>query len=111
MASGSLIQMKLAVKLLGSEVTQRSCVGNNDMFKDMVTEAKELIGAEHTGLFLVVDDETETSPKIYNRREKRREGYLCCKHIDGTDNHAHVPIGDGVLSSSALSGKIVNVSK
>ena len=83
----------------------------DDMFKDMVTEAKELIGAEHTGLFLVVDDETETSPKIYNRREKRREGYLCCKHIDGTDNHAHVPIGDGVLSSSALSGKIINVSK
>ena len=83
----------------------------DDMFKDMVTEAKELIGAEHTGLFLVVDDEAETSPKIYKRREKRNDGYLCCKHVDGTDNHAHVPIGDGVLSSSALSGKIVNVSK
>ena len=84
----------------------------DDMFKDMVTEAKELIGAEYTGLFLVVDDETEASPKMYTKRESKREGgYLYCKHIDGSDNHSHVPIGDGVLSSSALSGKIANVSK
>ena len=82
------------------------------MFKDMVTEAKELIGAEYTGLFLVVDDETETSPKMHTKRESKREGgYLYCKHIDWSDNHCHVPIGDGVLSSSALSGKIANVSK
>ena len=82
------------------------------MFKDMVTEAKKLIGAEYTGLFLVVDDETETSPNMYTERESKRQGgYLYCKHIDGSDNHSHVPIGDGLLSSSALSGKIVNVSK
>jgi hypothetical protein len=84
----------------------------DDMFKDMVTEAKELIGAEYTGLFLVVDHETETSPRMYTKRERKREGgYLYCKHNDGSDSHAHVPIGDDVLSSSALSGKIVNVSK
>ena len=84
----------------------------DDMFKDMVTEAKELIGAEYTGLFLVVDDETETSPKMYTKRETKREGgYLYCKHIDGSDNHAHVSIGDGVLSSSVISGKIANISK
>jgi hypothetical protein len=84
----------------------------DDIFRYMVHEAKELIGAEYTCLFLVVDSESDTSPKTYTRRETRGGGYLYGKYVDGdSKKHAHVPIGKGMLSRSALLGKIANISQ
>jgi tRNA-specific adenosine deaminase 1 len=97
----------------------------NNMFTDIVTEARGLIGAGHTCLFLVVDSETSTSPLIFGVGNKPKKsssishnnleddnGYLYGKYINdktGKRNSIRMPLGRGIVSRAALSGEAVNV--
>jgi len=89
----------------------------NNMFTDIVTEARGLIGAGHTCLFLVVDNETSTAPLLgvgANQKSPSVDdnGYLYGQYINdktGKRNSIRIPLGRGLVSRAALSGEAVNV--
>ena len=79
------------------------------IFRDIVTEAKHLIGAEWTRLFLVVDTPTSTKP---SHRSEDKDQYLYGKFIHGREMNQHVhrvPIGKGLVSRAVLTGEAVNI--
>jgi hypothetical protein len=81
----------------------------DSIFHDIMTEAKDLIGAEWTRLFLVVDTPTSTKP---SRRSNDKDQYLYGKFIHGRekDQHVHrVSIGKGIVSRAVLTGEAVNI--
>lgn len=84
------------------------------MFNDMVTEAKGLIGAEHTGLYTVVDNKEETMPPSYGEREKVGAGnYLYGRYIGDSNEpeHAHVPLDRGILSRAVITKTSINANE
>lgn len=86
-----------------------------DMFNDMVTEAKGLIGAEHTVLYTMVDSEEETKPPSHVERD---EAGASGKYLYGTFTsddsnkvkHAHVPVGRGILSRAVMNRTSININ-
>lgn len=89
----------------------------DSIFRDMVKEAKGLIGAESTCLFLVVDTPSCTSPSSPSHgstlaRKDPGEKYLYRKYVDASSRNEKgtwVPLGKGIVSRAALSGEAVNV--
>ena len=85
------------------------------IFRDMVTEAKGLIGAESTCLFLVVDTDSCTLPSDHDMRKKgAHERYLYGKYTDKSfskrENTAlRAPIDKGIVSRAVLKRDIMNV--
>jgi tRNA-specific adenosine deaminase 1 len=83
------------------------------IFRDVMNEAKTLIGAESTCLFMVVDDDKSTIPAHYNRKLNSTEkeylyGKYCC--IDKkTKKRICVPVGRGIISKAIMSGELLNV--
>ena len=74
------------------------------IFKDVVEEARSLIGAEITNLFVIVDSETSTTPttttnggEFFYCKYKYREGDA------QTSAPIYIPIGRGLVSQAALS--------
>jgi hypothetical protein len=81
----------------------------DSIFRDIVTEAKDLIGAEWTRLFLVVDTPSSTKP---SRRSEGNDQYLYGKYADGRETNQdvlRVSIGKGIVSRAALTGETVNI--
>ena len=82
------------------------------IFRDIVEEAKDLIGAEWTRLFLVVDSPSSTTPSSHSHGQ--RDQYLYGKYAYGreTNNDKHilrVSMGKGIVSRAVLTGQAVNV--
>jgi putative methionine-R-sulfoxide reductase with GAF domain/uncharacterized membrane-anchored protein YhcB (DUF1043 family) len=84
----------------------------DSIFQDVVTEAGDLIGAERTCLFLLVnkDKEKKTSPPIPTPEGK----YLYAKYdalAPGKHKQLHrmFPLGRGIVSRAALTGESVNI--
>jgi hypothetical protein len=79
------------------------------IFRDIVTEAKDLIGAEWTRLFLVVDTPSSTKP---SRRSEGNNQYLYGKYSDGRETNQDVllvSLGKGIVSRAAITGEAVNI--
>lgn len=82
------------------------------MFHDMVTEAKSLIGAEHTVLYTVVNDRETMPPSYVRREESGAEG----KYLYGTyfgsskETHASVPVDRGIVSRAVLTRSSINLN-
>ena len=85
------------------------------IFRDMVSEAKGLIGAESTCLFLVVDTDSCTLPSDHAMFKAEGRGrYLYGKYTDKSfsqkENAAlRAPIGKGIVSRAVLKGDVMNV--
>eukprot|EP00548_Thalassiothrix_antarctica_P004288 CAMPEP_0194151418 /NCGR_PEP_ID=MMETSP0152-20130528/48027_1 /TAXON_ID=1049557 /ORGANISM="Thalassiothrix antarctica, Strain L6-D1" /LENGTH=458 /DNA_ID=CAMNT_0038855211 /DNA_START=64 /DNA_END=1440 /DNA_ORIENTATION=- len=91
------------------------------MFADVVDQAKELVGAEMTNLFVIVDSPTSTTPidpskrMQLNRKNNQKNNtndsdpllYFYSKHQDG--HSIYIPVGHGVVSRTAKTGKVQNV--
>jgi Transmembrane protein 65 len=81
------------------------------IFSDVVTKAKELIGAEITNLYLIVDSKETTTPthsKLSTIEDaKSKQQYFYSKH----GHSLHIPVGRGVITRAALTGKIENIKK
>lgn len=94
------------------------------IFADVISQAKELIGAEKTNLFVIVDSLESTTPIDPSKRAmlKRRttvvqssqkksgkqELYFYSK---SGENPIYIPVGKGVVSRTAKSGRVQNVAK
>lgn len=83
------------------------------IFRDVMNEAKTLVSADSTCLFLVVDDDKSTIPAHYNRKlnsyeKKYLYGKYCCNDKK-TKKRLCVPVGRGIISEAIMSGEIVNV--
>lgn len=86
----------------------------DSIFRDMVKEAKGLIGAESTRLFLVVDTPSCTSPSSPSHgstlaRKDPGEKYLYCNASSRNEKGTWVQLGKGIVSRAALTGEAVNV--
>lgn len=87
------------------------------IFRDMVSEAKGLIGAESTCLFLVVDTDSCTLPTDHSMlKGEEQERYLYGKYTDKSfsqkENAAlRAPIGKGIVSRAVLKRDVMNVSE
>ena len=81
------------------------------IFSDVVTKAKELIGAEITNLYLIVDSKDTTTPtqsKLTSIEDATaKQQYFYSKH----GHPIHIPVGRGVITRAAISGRIDNIQK
>lgn len=81
------------------------------IFRDIVEEAKDLIGAEFARLFLVVDSPSSTTPSSHSHEED--DQYLYGKYAHGRktkDKMVHLlSMGKGIVSRAVLTGEAVNV--
>lgn len=84
------------------------------LYRDVMTEAKSLVGADSTCLFLLVDKETSNIPIFHNNRDDSYKGkYLKSKYFISEDGHEKLnlfwPVGPGLVSKCVLSGQVLNV--
>ena len=80
------------------------------IFRDIVEEAKDLVGAEFTRLFLVVDSPSSTKPSSHVHGEG--DQYLYGKYAYGmnsADDVMRVSMGKGIVSRAVFTGEAVNV--
>lgn len=79
------------------------------IFSDVVTKAKELIGAEITNLYLIVDSKETTTPthSKLSAIEEAKQQYFYSRH----GHSIHIPVGRGVITRVALTGKIANIKE
>lgn len=77
------------------------------IFSDVVNKAKELIGAEVTNLYLIVDSKDSTTPaeSKVSKDDDYVQQYFYSKH----GHPIHIPVGRGVITRAARSGKIENI--
>ena len=91
----------------------------DQIFYDVVTEVKGLVGAESTCLYLIVDGSTEeNSPKPFSPINDDIEGfYLCSKYETGNLGKksqgfcSKEPISRGIVGRTAVTGKVVSISE
>lgn len=84
------------------------------LFRDVMTEAKSLVGADSTCLFLLVDKETSNIPSFHNNRDDSYDGkYLKSKYFISGEGPEKLdlfsPIGPGLVSKCIYSGEVLNV--
>lgn len=84
----------------------------DSIFRDIVEEAKDLVGAEFTRLFLVVDSPSSTTPSSHVHGEG--DQYLYGKYAYGMNSIKdkdvmRVSMGKGIVSRAVLTGEAVNV--
>jgi len=85
------------------------------MVRDVMNEAKELVGAESTCLFIIVDDESSTLPAHYHEKQEESvyrqrflyHGTFCDEEVAGQP--LCLPVERGLVSKAAINGKILNV--
>lgn len=83
----------------------------DNIFRDIMEEAKDLIGAESTRLFLVVDSPSSTKPSSHSHGGDQ---YLYGKYSYGKNTKKknevmRVSMGKGIVSRAVLTGDAVNV--
>jgi hypothetical protein len=89
----------------------------DDIFNDVVTEAKGLIGAESTCLYLIVDDKNVSRPTPFVPSKDQKEGrYLYAKYetnnIEPTESSGmKEPISKGIVGRVASTGKLASVAE
>lgn len=85
------------------------------LFRDVIDETNKLIGAESTSLFLIVDDQHSTLPSNCTERRESLDGqYLYAKYKHGRNRDMEgmrVPLGRGIVSKAAISGKVLNTNE
>jgi hypothetical protein len=88
------------------------------IFRDVMMEAKGLVSAESTCLFLIVADENSTIPAHYNRKQEKSiyiKRFLFCRgYFDDTDTGTkdlRMPVGRGLVSKATIEGSILNVKE
>jgi len=84
------------------------------IFRDIVDEAKSLVGAEWTTLFLVVPTGSDaTEPSDGTNKNKKAENYeLWAKYADeasGTTQELRLPYGQGIIGRVAMAGETMNI--
>lgn len=80
------------------------------IFQDVVTEAKKLIGAQSTALFIVVDSDPEKTAAPIPTPDGQ---YLYAKFFEsdsGEVSHKVFKLGRGIVSRAALTGQSWNIS-
>jgi tRNA-specific adenosine deaminase 1 len=81
----------------------------DSIFRDVVTEARGLVGADRTSLYLLVDNETDTvhpSPDgkfLYEKYDNRDKSQTARK------KERWIPLGRGIISRAALTGESWNI--
>jgi hypothetical protein len=84
----------------------------DSIFRDVVHEAKSLIGAQQTCLFLLVDAENDPKKKGSTRPVPTPDGkYLYAKYGASSDKNVDriLPLGRGIVSRAALTGQAWNI--
>jgi tRNA-specific adenosine deaminase 1 len=82
----------------------------DSIFRDIVEEAKDLVGAEFTRLFLVVDSPSSTKPSSHVHGEG--DQYLYGKYAYGmnaAEDVMRISMGKGIVSRAVFTGEAVNV--
>ncbi len=84
------------------------------LFRDVMGEAKGLVDAESTCLFLLVDDESGEHPSRFTQQQDSYDHlylYGECTDTDQSNNKKQLclPVGRGLVSKTVVSGDIVNV--
>jgi hypothetical protein len=83
----------------------------NSIFSDVVEKAKELIGAEITNLYIIVDSKESTTPTDLSKaaiaEEEDKQQYFYSKH----GHPIHIPVGRGVITRAAVNGSIENIKE
>jgi hypothetical protein len=93
----------------------------DSIFQDVVTEAKSLIGAQQTCLFLLVNDESDDDKKKGKKKGKDEKNagifptpdgkYLYAKYGAASEknNDRILPLGRGIVSRAALTAQAWNI--
>lgn len=86
----------------------------DELFKDFVSEAKELIGAELTNLYVITDSPDSTTPILGGDEATTPSGetkklYFYGKHGKNAESLS-VPMGRGLFAKAVMSGDAINVS-
>jgi len=85
------------------------------IFRDVITEAKGLVSAESTCLFLIVADENSTIPAHYNRKQEKSiyiKRFLFGRYFDDTGTKdLRMPVGRGLVSKATIEESILNVQE
>lgn len=81
-----------------------------NIFQDVMSDARTLIGAQSASLFILVDDDPDVDgkPPVPNKDGK----FLYAKYFDsnsGEVSHRTFKVGKGIVSRSALTGQTWNV--
>lgn len=86
----------------------------NAIFSDVVEKAKELIGADATNLYIIVDSKDCTTPfdnskvkKAAEESDEPKQRYFYSKH----GMPIHIPVGRNVISRTAMTGNIENIKE
>mmetsp|Transcript_23 Transcript_23/g.31 ORF Transcript_23/g.31 Transcript_23/m.31 type:complete len:475 (-) Transcript_23:51-1475(-) len=69
----------------------------DSLFEDVMEEAKGLVGADFTSLFMVVDSETSTTPSAMS--DDLKDKFLYSKSFGKA-----IPLGHGIISRVAMTG-------
>jgi hypothetical protein len=82
----------------------------DSIFRDVVTEAKGLVGAQATRMFLVVDTPDSKMPSALTL-EEGGDQYLYGKYVTSSDmaKETRIKLGRGIVSRAVLTGEAVNV--
>lgn len=84
------------------------------LFRDVVTEAKSLIGAQVLSLFLVMDSTSQSDKDKDGHGATAMKGkkYFLAKYANGIisdENVLRSPLGPGVKSRVVRTGEVVNL--
>ena len=83
----------------------------DELFRDFVSEAKELIGAQLTNLYLITDSPDSTTPMIKESSSPDEKKKLYFYGKNGKNAEAlTVPMGRGLFAKTVMSGEVVNVA-
>jgi len=89
----------------------------DSLFRDVVTEANDLIGAEATRLYIVRNSESSNWFSPYRPDKKKDNYYLFGKYADGVTVNEEalevkLPLGPvGIAPHVAVTGEAVNLKK
>jgi hypothetical protein len=86
----------------------------DDMFRDVITEAGSLIGAQRTCLFMVVQKDDAEGTSSDSPRPNPDGKYLYAKYDAlnanrSTQTDRFIPLGRGIVSRAALTGEAWNI--
>jgi tRNA-specific adenosine deaminase 1 len=103
--------------LIDTEAVQRRKLNHKlvGIFRDVMNEAKGLVAAESTCLFIIVDDKDSTMPAHYHGKQEEsiyQQRFLYGESCDGEGGQKLCwPVERGLVSKAAIKGEILNVQE